>query len=96
MRIKYSKKLSNLAKDLDIYDDLESLLKSDGIICISQRASEFHEGDDRKLFNFGHEYHDNAIVSFWTDDFMYYAVATEKQILAIFKRELKDINNEAF
>lgn len=94
MKLIWNKKLSNIARELTVYSDITELLLEHKIPCISQCMSEFYADDDRKMFEFGHKYWNKQVISFWSDNFSYYAIGSVKEIEKILKKELKEIDKE--
>ena len=94
MKITSNKKLSNLAGELSDTIGVEDLLKDHGIDCISQCLTELYDGDARNMFEFGHKYWGKSVISFYDDQFSYFAVGNAKEIEKILKQELKEIEKE--
>lgn len=95
MKLKSAPSLSQLANKLCVYCSIDDFLKQKGIPCVCQDRSDFYEGDDKKLFKFGHDHWGKTVIAFWDDDyFNYYAVGDIKTIRNILKQELEDCEKE--
>jgi hypothetical protein len=94
MKIIANNALSDLAEELYDYCFIDALLKDNKIPCISQCVNEFYHGDDKKMFEFGHKYWNKSVISFYDQEYVYFAVGDLKTIKQILQKELKEIKEE--
>jgi hypothetical protein len=86
-----NKELSDLASKVSGYISIDDLLKGHKIPCLAQSLGEVNYSEDRKMFEFGYRHWGKRVISFYDDEYIYYAIGSFKDILRILEGKYKEI-----